>query len=67
MDDIRLIGIELGTSGIRVAVYDMNGTILDANEVEIKEQTVNEWLNALIKIFPTEMLKEISSDKKIDY
>ncbi|MCK5587827.1 MAG: hypothetical protein KAI34_03785 [Candidatus Lokiarchaeota archaeon] len=65
MDDIRLIGIELGTSGIRVAVYDMNGTILDANEVEIKEQTVNEWLNALIKIFPTEMLKEISSDKKI--
>lgn len=65
MDDIRLIGIELGTSGIRVAVYDMNGTILDAKEVEIKEQTVNEWLNALIKIFPTEMLKEISSDKKI--
>jgi len=65
LDDIRLIGIELGTSGIRVAVYDMNGTILDAKEVEIKEQTVNEWLNALIKIFPTEMLKEISSDKKI--
>ncbi len=65
MDDIRLIGIELGTSGLRVAVYDINGTILTAKETEIKEQTTNKWIDALIKIFPIEMLKEIPADKKI--
>ncbi|MFX1520154.1 MAG: FGGY family carbohydrate kinase [Promethearchaeota archaeon] len=63
--NIRLIGIELGTSGLRVAVYDINGTILDAKEAEIKEQTTKEWLDTLIKIFPIEMLKEIPASKKI--
>jgi xylulokinase len=63
--DLHLIGIELGTSGMRVAVYDMEGKVIVAKETEIKEHTTTTWLNSLISIFPTELLKSIPSDKKI--
>ncbi|WP_287583372.1 FGGY family carbohydrate kinase [Candidatus Borrarchaeum sp.] len=63
--DVHLIGIELGTSGLRVAVYDLDGNIIAAKETEIKEQTTNNWLTSLISIFPTELLKNVPSEKKI--
>ncbi len=63
--DLHLIGIELGTSGLRVAVYDIDGNVIDAKETAIKEQTTNTWLTALRSIFPTELLRNVPSDKKI--
>jgi len=63
--DLHLIGIELGTSGMRVAVYDIEGKVIVAKETEIKEHTTSTWLNSLAGIFPTELLKRVPSDKKI--
>ena len=64
-EDLHLIGIELGTSGMRVAVYRLDGKVIFSKETKIREQTTNTWLNALISIFPVELLKNVSSDKKI--
>jgi len=47
MSETRLVGVHLGTSTLRVAVYDPDGTLLASGEASIEEQSVLAWERAL--------------------
>lgn len=49
---VRLVGLDLGTSGVRYECYDTNGQILAAGRSKIKEETVNEWVWSLKAAIP---------------
>lgn len=49
----NLVGVHLGTSSARVAVYDLDGELLDSGEATINEQTSVAWERALRKAAPT--------------
>lgn len=53
MSDSRLVGVHLGTSGVRVAVYDRGGELLASGESSIEEQTTTGWERALREAVPT--------------
>lgn len=44
---VKLVGVDLGTSGVRYECYDTCGNVLSAGRASIKEQTVKEWIRAL--------------------
>ncbi len=46
------IGVDLGTSGIRVEVFDIDGNILAIGRESIQKQDVGTWLEALIRAVP---------------
>ena len=47
MRKINLIGIDLGTSGVRTTVYDQNGGVVDSGQVDLEKQSQEEWENSL--------------------
>lgn len=47
------IGIDLGSSGVRVEVYDIEGNLLSVGRESISSQSVDEWLKALKIAVPT--------------
>ncbi|RQG99168.1 FGGY family carbohydrate kinase [Natrarchaeobius oligotrophus] len=52
MSETRLVGVHLGTSSVRIAVYDPDGTLLSAGEAPIEEQTTIAWERALRSATP---------------
>ena len=48
----KLIGVHLGTSSVRVGIYNLNGELLDSGEAPINEQTTVAWERALRKATP---------------
>jgi xylulokinase len=53
MDTQKLVGIHLATSSVRVAVYDLDGTLIDSGEVPIGDQSTVAWERALREAVPT--------------
>ena len=45
--DRVLVGIDVGTSGVRVEVYSVEGDLLAAGKSPLKEQSPEAWLSAL--------------------
>jgi xylulokinase len=43
----HLVGIDLGTSGVRITAYDTDGEVLLSSEAAIDVQTVDRWERAL--------------------
>lgn len=62
---VILIGIDLGTTGVRVGVYNLKGEILATGKSSIYSQDVNSWVNALIEATPSSLLKDFKPDEKI--
>jgi xylulokinase len=52
MTDQTLVGIHLGTSAVRVGVYDLDGELLDSGKALINEQTSVAWERAVRKAAP---------------
>ncbi|MCI4437700.1 MAG: FGGY-family carbohydrate kinase [Ignisphaera sp.] len=46
------IGIDLGTSGVKIEVYDVDGNVLGVGKGSISRQTVDEWFKALKEAVP---------------
>jgi len=53
METPQLVGVHLGTSEVRVAVYDAGGELLDSGEADIGDQTTVAWERALREATPT--------------
>jgi sugar (pentulose or hexulose) kinase len=49
---VKLVGLDLGTSGVRYECYDTNGEVLVAGKSRIGEETVNEWIASLRSAVP---------------
>ena len=47
------IGIDVGSSGVRVEVYDVEGNLISAGKAGISKQTVEEWIKAIDEAMPT--------------
>lgn len=47
MDSQTLVGVLLDTSSVRVAVYDLQGNLLESHTASIAEQTTSAWERAL--------------------
>jgi len=47
-----LIGIDLGSSGVRIEVYDINGDLLAEGREAIARQDIDEWLAAIARAMP---------------
>jgi len=62
--DLILIGIDLGTSSIKVEAYDMNGKLVASERETISKQEPDEWLRALYKVIPRS-IKESSVKKYV--
>ncbi|RLG82414.1 MAG: hypothetical protein DRO40_07695 [Thermoprotei archaeon] len=46
------VGIDLGSSGVRIEVYDIDGVLLDEGKHHITSQDVDTWLKAIEKAMP---------------
>ncbi|ADM28418.1 Carbohydrate kinase, FGGY [Ignisphaera aggregans DSM 17230] len=46
------IGIDLGSSGVRIEVYDIDGNLIAEGREAISKQDVDEWLMAIAKAMP---------------
>ncbi|MEZ0394158.1 MAG: hypothetical protein ABWK00_03830 [Desulfurococcaceae archaeon] len=46
MADALLVGVDLGTSAVKVEVYDLRGNAVMERRGQIRGQTVDEWLRA---------------------
>ena len=52
MTDGTLVGIDLGTSGVRVAAHDADGSVLAAGSADLDAQTTGAWFDALRRAVP---------------
>ena len=52
MANTQLIGIHLGTSGVRVSVYGLDGTVVAGGEASIEQQTIAAWKQGLREATP---------------
>lgn len=55
MNEVRethLIGIDLGTSGVRITAYDTDGAVVGSDEAPLKEHSRGNWEEALKKVAP---------------
>lgn len=52
MHETRLIGVHLGTSTVRVAVYDADGNRIEGGDANVDEQTAIAWERALREATP---------------
>jgi len=59
---VRLVGLDLGTSGVRFECYDTSGQILATGRSQIEEQTVDEWVTTLIAAVPKRNRPSSSED-----
>jgi xylulokinase len=53
MNQHKLIGIHLATSSVCVAVYDLDGRLIDSGEVSISDQSTVAWERALREATPS--------------
>ena len=60
-----LIGIDLGTSGVRVEVYDLEGESIAVRNAAVSRQTVEEWLGALRAASPSDAIEQFAPGDKI--
>jgi len=44
------IGIDLGSSGVRIEVYDIDGNLIAEGHEVISKQDTDEWLMAIAKL-----------------
>jgi len=51
-----LVSIDLGTSSVKVAVFDVDGNLLELNKHPIRRQDPEEWIHAIENAMP-QMLK----------
>jgi len=47
-----LVSIDLGTSAVKVAVYNLDGSLLELNKHPIQRQDPEEWIHAIEKAIP---------------
>ena len=59
---VRLVGLDLGTSGVRFECYDTSGQILATGRSQIEEETVDEWVTTLIAAVPKRNRPSSSED-----
>ncbi|MEM2373708.1 MAG: FGGY-family carbohydrate kinase [Thermoproteota archaeon] len=59
------IGIDLGSSGIRVEVYDIEGNLIAIGKEPISNQTGEEWLRALEASVPNIVKECINCEKHV--
>lgn len=64
MDQI-FVGIDLGSSGVRVEVYNVEGDIIAVGREKISIQTVDEWLKALESAVPSVVKKCVECEKHV--
>ena len=60
-----LVGIDLGTTGVRVEVYDVKGKNLLIRKAQIVRQTAEDWLYALRSASLSGALKDAAPDERI--
>lgn len=58
-----LVSIDLGTTGIRVEIYNDDGTIRSHGSAKIKTQDTDEWIYALKEAMPN--IKEFREEKVV--
>lgn len=58
------VGIDLGTTGVKVEVYDLSGRLLSSSSSPIKEQSAEVWLDALRRAVPSKLLKRFKPEEK---
>ncbi|RLG85543.1 MAG: xylulose kinase, partial [Thermoprotei archaeon] len=63
MADVLLVGIDLGTSSVKVEVYGSDGKLMKSGSAPITRQDTGEWLEALRRATPVDLLKSWSGDK----
>jgi sugar (pentulose or hexulose) kinase len=61
---VRLVGLDLGTTGVRYEAYDAEGTVLDTGRSPIKKQTVGQWTASLKSAIPKRR-KRIPSEQTL--
>jgi len=59
-----IVGIDLGTTGVKIEVYDVNGQLLSSSSSPIEKQNIDEWINCLKSAAPSKLLKRFKSDEK---
>ncbi len=64
MPEQVLVGIDIGTSGIRVEVYDVNGSLVAYGKSSLREQSTEAWLEALKAATPR-YLRECHCEKHV--
>jgi len=65
LKDKRLIGIDLGTTSIKVDSCDLDGNLLGCGRARIEGQTTEKWIEALVKASPASILRDYPSESKI--
>jgi len=63
LSSILLIGIDVGSSGVRVEIYDINGFPIATGRESIARQDVYEWLRAIEAAMPS-IVKECKTCEK---
>jgi len=59
---VKLIGLDLGTTGVRYECYDLDGRILASGRSSIREQTVTKWIGSLKSAIPKKKGFETSEE-----
>ncbi|MEM4789020.1 MAG: FGGY-family carbohydrate kinase [Ignisphaera sp.] len=59
------IGIDLGSSGVRVEVYDAEGNLISVGKESISKQSVDEWLKAVKEAVPSIVKNCIDCEKHV--
>lgn len=62
---VTLIGIDLGTTGVRVGVYNIRGEVLATGKSSIHAQNVESWVDALMEATPSGLLRSFKPEEKI--
>ncbi|KXA88602.1 hypothetical protein AKJ57_06635 [candidate division MSBL1 archaeon SCGC-AAA259A05] len=52
MRETHLVGIDLGTSGVRTTAYNTRGVVVGSGEAPLEEQSQEDWEEALRKAMP---------------
>uniref|UniRef100_A0A7J2TZQ3 Carbohydrate kinase FGGY N-terminal domain-containing protein n=1 Tax=Ignisphaera aggregans TaxID=334771 RepID=A0A7J2TZQ3_9CREN len=59
------IGIDVGSSGVRVEVYDEEGNLIAVGRSSISKQDINEWIEVLRKAMPHVVKECINCEKHV--
>jgi len=51
---MKLVGLDLGTSGVRYECYGLDGAILSRGRADITEQSCRGWMDAILRAIPKE-------------
>lgn len=59
---VKLVGLDLGTSGVRYECYGLNGDVLASGRSQIKEQTTEQWTRSLRLAVPKKRGFKVSEE-----